>query len=180
MRDVAGALGQRREHRVTVRDRLVAGDFERAGDCSRGAYDLLRHAWILACESAHPRLSAFSVVSVPSVLKAFQEFTQRPRRAQRNSRLILFGRAARKMSVERVKAMNARKIVPVAIFAVIFWASRGNLAAQQKQTQKPASDPAQSQEKSGMDHDMPGMNMDHDMPGMKMGQGTDDSDHQAE
>jgi len=65
--------------------------------------------------------------------------------------------------------MNARKIVPVAIFAVIFWASRGNLAAQQKQTQKPASDPAQSQEKSGMDHDMPGMNMDQDMPGMKMG-----------
>ncbi len=76
--------------------------------------------------------------------------------------------------------MNARKIVPVAIFAVIFWASRGNLAAQQKQTQKPAGDPAQSQDKSGMDHDMPGMNMDHDMPGMKMGQGTDDSDHQAE
>jgi len=84
------------------------------------------------------------------------------------------------MSVERVKAMNARKIVSIAIFGVIFLASRGNLAAQQKQTQKPASDPAQSQEKSGMDHDMPGMNMDHDMPGMKMGQGTDDSDHQAE
>src|ERR1700704_3726756 len=80
MRDVAGTLGQRREHRVTVRDRLVAGDFERAGDCSRGAYDLFRHAWILACESAHPRLSAFSVVSVPSVLKAFQEFARRAQR----------------------------------------------------------------------------------------------------
>src|SRR3981189_986951 len=180
MRDVAGALGQRREHRVTVRDRFVAGDFKRSGDRLRGAYDLFRHAWILACESAHPRLSAFSVVSVPSVLKVFQEFTQRPRGAQRNSRLILFGRAARKISVERVKAMNARKIVSIAIFGVIFWASSGNLAAQQKQTQKPAGDPAQSQDKSGMDHDMPGMNMGHDMQGMKMGQTTDDGDHQAE
>jgi hypothetical protein len=77
------------------------------------------------------------------------------------------------MSEERVKAMNARKIIPIAIFAVIFFASSGSLPAQQKQPQKPADDSAQSQ-------DMPGMNMDHDMPGMKMGQGTDGSDPQAE
>jgi len=76
--------------------------------------------------------------------------------------------------------MNTRKIIALAIFAVIFLAVRGNAAAQQKQQQKPADDSAQSQDKSGMDHDMPGMNMDHDMPGMKMGQGMDDSDHQAE
>jgi hypothetical protein len=73
--------------------------------------------------------------------------------------------------------MNARKIIPIAMFAVFFLASSGNLAAQQKQTQKPADDSARSQDKSGMDS-MPGMNMDHDMPGMKMG--TGDSDPQAE
>ena len=76
--------------------------------------------------------------------------------------------------------MNTRKIIPIAICAVIFLALGGNLAAQQKRPQKPADDSAQSQDKSGMGHDMPGMNMDHDMPGMKMGQGMDDSDHQAE
>ena len=67
--------------------------------------------------------------------------------------------------------MNTRKIIPIAICAVIFLALGGNLAAQQKRPQKPADDSAQSQDKSGMDHDM---------PGMKMGQGMDDSDHQAE
>src|SRR3984893_14307684 len=80
----------------------------------------------------------------------------------------------------RVDTMNARKIIPIAIFAVIFLAPIGKLAAQQKQPQKPADDSAQSPDKSRMDHEMPGMNMDHDMPGMKMGQGLDDSDHQAQ
>jgi hypothetical protein len=82
--------------------------------------------------------------------------------------------------MERVKAMNTRKIVSIAIFALIFLARVGNLAAQQKQPQKAADDSGRNQEKSSTDHNMPGMNMDHDMPGMKMGQGMDDSDHQAE
>src|SRR6266699_5213809 len=76
--------------------------------------------------------------------------------------------------------MNNRKIVSIAIFAAIFLAPLGNLSAQQKQPQKPPDDSAQTQDKSRMDHDMPGMNMDHDMPGMKMGQGMDDSDPQDE
>src|SRR3984893_9093079 len=79
-----------------------------------------------------------------------------------------------------VKAMNTRKIFSIATVAMIFLVPGINLAAQKKQPQKPADDSAQSQDKSGMDHNMPGMNMDHDMPGMKMGQGMDDSDHQAE
>src|SRR5258707_15432669 len=79
-----------------------------------------------------------------------------------------------------MRAMNSRIINSIAIFAIISLAPGGKLAAQQKQHQKPADDAAQSQDKPGMDHDMPGMNMDHDMPGMKMGQGMDDSDHQAE
>ena len=61
--------------------------------------------------------------------------------------------------------MNIRKKIPIAIFAAILLASGGNLAAQQKH-QKPPDDSAQGQDKSGMDHDMPGMNMDQDMPGM--------------
>jgi uncharacterized protein involved in copper resistance len=73
--------------------------------------------------------------------------------------------------MERVKAMNTRKIISIVIFALLLLAPVGNLAAQQKQPQKPADDSAQSQDKSRMDHDMPGMNM---------GQGMDDSDHQAE
>jgi hypothetical protein len=76
--------------------------------------------------------------------------------------------------------MNTRKIVPIAIFSMIFIASGGNLAAQQKPQQKPTDDSRQSQDMSGMDHNMPGMNMDHDMPGMDMSHGTDDKDHQAE
>jgi hypothetical protein len=76
--------------------------------------------------------------------------------------------------------MNSRKIVPTAIFSMIFLASGGNLASQQKQQQKPAGDSQHNQDMSGMDHDMPGMNMDHDMPGMDMGHATDDKDHQAE
>jgi len=75
--------------------------------------------------------------------------------------------------------MNLRRKTSIAIFAAMLLASGGNLAAQQKH-QKPPDDSAQSQDKSGMDHDMPGMNMDQDMPGMKMGQGMNDSDHQAE
>jgi hypothetical protein len=76
--------------------------------------------------------------------------------------------------------MNIRKKIPVAIFAAILLASGGNLAAQQKQQQKPADNSTQDQDKSSMDHDMPGMNVDQDMSGMKMGQGTNDGDHQAE
>jgi len=76
--------------------------------------------------------------------------------------------------------MNTHKIIPTAIFTMLFLTSGGSLATQQKQQQKPADDSAQSKDKSGMDHDMPGMSMDHDMPGMKMGPGMDDSDHQAE
>ncbi|MCU1341456.1 MAG: hypothetical protein JWN92_879 [Candidatus Acidoferrum typicum] len=76
--------------------------------------------------------------------------------------------------------MNIRNKIPAAIFAAILLASGGDLAAQQKQQRKPTDDSAQGQDKSGMDHDMPGMNMDQDMPGMKMGPGTNDSDHQAE
>src|SRR5882724_7214474 len=66
--------------------------------------------------------------------------------------------------------MNLRRKTSIAIFAAMLLASGGNLAAQQKH-QKPPDDSAQSQDKSGMDHDM---------PGMKMGQGMNDSDHQAE
>src|ERR1700730_8213064 len=76
--------------------------------------------------------------------------------------------------------MNIRNRIPTAIFAAILLASGDNLAAQQKPQQKHPDDSAQGQDKSGMDHDMPGMNMDPDMPGMKMGPGTNDSDHQAE
>jgi hypothetical protein len=69
--------------------------------------------------------------------------------------------------------MSIRKIVPAAILTSLFLSSGGRLPAQQKQP-KQADDSTQNQNKSTMDHDMPGMNMDHDMPGMKMGQGTDD------
>ena len=47
MRDVARTLGQRREHRVPMRYRFVAGDLERARDRAGGTYDLFRHARIL-------------------------------------------------------------------------------------------------------------------------------------
>ncbi len=76
--------------------------------------------------------------------------------------------------------MSTRKIIPTTIFAIIFLTLGGNLAGQQKQPQKPADDSTKGQDKSGMNHDMPGMDMDHDMPGMKMGQSMDDGDHQAE
>jgi hypothetical protein len=76
--------------------------------------------------------------------------------------------------------MSTSKMISAVMFVLIFLPRVSNLAAQQKQPRKAADDSAQSQEKSGMDHNMPGMNMDHDMPGMKMGQGMDDSDHQAE
>jgi hypothetical protein len=74
--------------------------------------------------------------------------------------------------------MNSRTIISIAIFTMICFAPGGNLGAQQKQHQKPTDDSTQSQDKSRVDHDMPGMNMDHDMPGMKMG--PEDSDRQAE
>src|ERR1700738_4795493 len=76
--------------------------------------------------------------------------------------------------------MNIRKIIPIGFLAAIFIMSGGDLIAQQKHKQKPADDSTQAQEKSGTNHDMPGMNMDQDMPGMKMGEGSDGSDHQAE
>ena len=77
--------------------------------------------------------------------------------------------------------MNTRKIISIAIFAVlalVLVRHATNLTAQQKQ-QKPATG-------SGQDQSMPGMDMDHDMPGMDMGQGpdkagkTDEKDQQAE
>jgi hypothetical protein len=80
--------------------------------------------------------------------------------------------------------MNPRTILRFALIATLSMAVRGaatNLAAQlqptqQKQQQKPAGDSSPNQDRSGQD--MSGM--DHDMPGMKMGQGMDDTDHQAE
>jgi len=73
--------------------------------------------------------------------------------------------------------MNARRIIPIAIFATTILASGANLAAQQKP--KLGDDSTQSQDKSGMDHNMPGMNMGDDMSGMKMGPGAN-GDQQAE
>ena len=57
--------------------------------------------------------------------------------------------------------MKYRKAIPAAIFAAIIFVTGGGLAAKQKQ-QKPADDPTQDQNKSGMDHDMPGMKMGGD------------------
>jgi hypothetical protein len=71
--------------------------------------------------------------------------------------------------------MENRTIVQTAFIAVIsilICGAGANLAAQQN--------PSQSQNKPGLDGEMPGMDMDHDMPGMDMGQGTADKDHQAE
>ena len=57
--------------------------------------------------------------------------------------------------------MKHRKTIPAAIFAAIIFVTGGGLAAKQKQ-QKPADDPTQDQNKSSMDHDMPGMKMGGD------------------
>jgi len=74
--------------------------------------------------------------------------------------------------------MNLRRKTSPVIFAAILLALGSTLAAQQKQ-QKPPDDSEQGHDKSGMNHDMPGMNMDDDMSGMKMGPGAN-GDQQAE
>lgn len=74
--------------------------------------------------------------------------------------------------------MNLRRKTSLVIFAATLLALGSTLAAQQKQ-QKPPDDSEQGHGKSGMNHDMPGMNMDDDMSGMKMGPGAN-GDQQAE
>ena len=49
VRDLARALGKRREHRVTVRNGFVPGNFDRAADRAGRANDLFGHARILTC-----------------------------------------------------------------------------------------------------------------------------------
>ena len=48
VRDLARALGKRCEHRVTMRNGFVAGNFERAADRASRTNDLFGHARILA------------------------------------------------------------------------------------------------------------------------------------
>jgi hypothetical protein len=65
--------------------------------------------------------------------------------------------------------MKTRSIILTAIFAIIALAvgsTATNLAAQQKQQQKPSGD-------SGQNQSMPGMDMEDGMPGMDMGQTPD-------
>ena len=49
MRDLACAFGQRRKHRVTMRNGFIAGNFEGTADRARRTNDLFCHVGILAC-----------------------------------------------------------------------------------------------------------------------------------
>jgi hypothetical protein len=85
------------------------------------------------------------------------------------------------------KAMNRRKLIPIAFIATVSFALAGaatslvaRQTAQRTQQQQPSNESGQNQTMHGMDNSMPGMDMDHDMPGMKMGQGADEKDQQTE
>src|SRR5580704_10207195 len=85
------------------------------------------------------------------------------------------------------KAMNRRKLIPIAFIAIVSFALAGaatslvaRQTAQRTQQQQPSNESGQNQTMPGMDNSMPGMDMDHDMPGMKMGHGADERDQQAE
>jgi hypothetical protein len=76
------------------------------------------------------------------------------------------------------KAMNRRKLIPIAFIAIVSFALAGaatslvaRQTAQLTQQQQPRNEFGQNQTKPGMDNSI---------PGMKMGQGADEKDQQTE